>query len=413
MTALWLALASLLGLAGSAQTEPLQVPAQTLALTRANLIDGVSPEPARNVTVLIRAGRIERVTRGRSAIPPGASVIDLGGRWILPGLIDAHVHLRDLRSARAALQAGVTTARSMGVPHFAHAGIRDLHAAGAADIPDVLAAGYHVQPQLDDEFFLDFPQLRRLSQGLTSPDSVRLAVRAMRERGADFIKVMATERAGLPELDMLSRGLTDEQLRAAVAEASAAGLAVAAHAHTDEAARAAVRMGVRTIEHGTLTSEATLTLMREREACLVPTLTFWIDMLEPGGQYDHPVLMERARAMYPQARSTTARAARLGVRVVAGSDMRYTPGISTLNIADEIVAISGSGLSPMTAIQAATSTAAACLGIATRTGAVREGMEADLIVVESNPLQDLATLRNVRLVVNDGVIAVDRLPVAD
>ncbi|MCI0516778.1 MAG: amidohydrolase family protein, partial [Woeseiaceae bacterium] len=240
------------------------LPADPVAFIHANLIDGESPKPRLDVTVIVRDGRIESISSGNSQFPGGTWVIDLAGRWMLPGLIDAHAHLRDLASARAALRAGVTTVRSLGSNHFVDVGIRELHRAGAADLPDLVAAGYHIRRRMSEEFFVDTPQLLPMMSGLSGGADVRSAVRALTARGVDVVKVMATERAGMPDTDPLKRELTDLELAAAVAEAAIVGLPVAAHAHTDESARAAVLAGVRTIEHGTLLSEETLALMRER-----------------------------------------------------------------------------------------------------------------------------------------------------
>lgn len=385
-----------------------QATTDVLVLSHASLIDGISARPLRNVTVVVRGGRIQSVSRTRVRVPAGAKVIDLGGRWLLPGLIDAHVHLRDLDSARAALRSGVTTARSLGVPRFADIDIRRRHRAGASDLPDVLAAGYHVRRRLDQEFFLDFPQLSRMAGGIHGPEDVRQVVRVMAGRGADVIKVMATERAGLAETDPLRRVLTDEELAAAVAEAKRAGIPVAAHAHSDEGARAAVLAGVRTIEHGTLLGRETLALMRKRGICLVPTTTFWQDMMDPGGEYDDPKLAERAEKMLPRVREATALAWKMGVVVAAASDMRYDTS-STYVLVDEIAELVEAGLPPMEAVKAATSSAAVCLGIGGRTGAVRPGLEADLIVVEKNPLADVRALRNAVMIINDGHIVINGL----
>jgi imidazolonepropionase-like amidohydrolase len=379
---------------------------EVLVLRRANLIDGISARPLRNVTVVVRAGRIQSISRAPVRAPAGAKVIDLSGRWLLPGLIDAHVHLRDLNSARAALRSGVTTARSLGVPHFADVDIRRRHRAGASDLPDVVAAGYHVRRRLAQELFVEAPQLSRMAGGIRGPEDVREAVRVMAGRGADVIKVMATERAGLLETDPLRRVLTDEELAAAVAEARSAGLTVAAHAHSDEGARAAVVAGSRTIEHGTLLSRETLALIRRRGACLVPTITFWRDMLDPGGEYDDPKLVARAREMLPRVRETVALASKMGVVMAAGSDMRYDAS-STYFLVDEIGELVGAGVPPMEAIKAATSAAARCIGVAGRTGAIRTGLEADLIVVEQNPLTDVRVLRNAVMIINDGRIVIN------
>lgn len=408
---MWIKLLAAVGAVAMLQTPgeaPTPGEQPVLVLTNANLIDGVGLQPRRGAAVIVRNGRIEAVTPAAGPVPANARVIDLGGRWLLPGLVDAHVHLRDLESARLALRSGVTTARSMGVDHFADVGIAELHRAGATDLPHVVASGYHVRRRLSDALFIDFPRLIPLRNGLAGPAAVRQVVQANASRGARVVKVMATERAGTADADFRRRALGDEELRAAVEEAVRFGLPVAAHAHTDDGARAALLAGVRTIEHGTLMSESTLVLMRERRACFVPTLSFWADMLEPGGEYDGAALSIRARAMQPRVRSTVAAAARLGVRIAAGSDMRYDAG-SVYRLADELVELTRSGLTPMAAIHAGTSSAAACLGLGEQTGTIRAGLEADMIVVDADPTRDVAALHDPVLVINDGAVALDRL----
>jgi imidazolonepropionase-like amidohydrolase len=386
---------------------PMQ-PRDVLVLRRATVIDGLSPQPLRDVTVVVRDGRIVSVSRGSPRVPAGARIIDVDGRWLLPGLIDAHVHLRDLDSARAALRSGVTTARSLGVNRFSDIDIRQRHGAGAFNLPDVVAAGYHVRRRVAEDFFLDAPELRGLASGLAGVEDLRRVVRVMVERGADVIKVMVTERAGMPDTDPLRRVLTDREVTVAVAEAQSAGLPVAAHAHSDEGARAAVLAGVRTIEHGTLLGAETLALMRKRGTCFVPTISFWQDMLDAGGEYDHPDLAVRAREMLPSVRNATALASKMGVTVVAGSDMRYDAS-STRTVAHEVAELIGAGVPPMGAIKAATSGAAQCLGVGGRTGSIRTGLQADLIAFDRDPLQDAGALRHPLLVINDGRVALDRL----
>jgi imidazolonepropionase-like amidohydrolase len=387
---------------------PAQGPTPTIVITNATVIDGVASAPVRDATVVVRDGKIERIATGRIDVPNGATVLDLKGRWLLPGLIDAHVHLRDLTSARAALASGVTTARALGVDHFADIGIRELNHAGVADVRDVLAAGYHVRPRPADAMFLDLPRQAELMAGVNGPERVRRMVRALIERGADAIKIMATERAGLPGTDPRKRVYSEEELAAAVDEAKRSGKTVAAHAHGDEGALAAVRAGVRTIEHGTYLNDQTLALMKERGTCFVPTIATVIDLIDPGGNYDDPALSVRGRAMLPRVRDATARGWKAGVQVIAGTDTDYGPQ-STRRVPDEVAELVQVGLSPMDAIKAATSLAARCLGIDQRTGALKAGLEADLIVVDRNPLADVGALRDVVLIVNNGRIAANRL----
>jgi imidazolonepropionase-like amidohydrolase len=394
-------LASVLFLAGAAF-------AQTLVLTHANVIDGVSARPVRDATVVIRDGKIARIGAGGET-PAGAEVLDLKGKWVLPGFIDAHAHVADLRAARLALLSGATTLRDMGVAHYADIGIRELNHAGAADLPDIVAAGYHVRPRPDENLFLDIPKLADLMRsGVNGPASVRRMVRAQIERGVNVIKIMATERAGLPDTDPRKRVYSLEEMTAIVEEARQSGIYVAAHAHGEEGAADAVRAGVRSIEHGTYLSDATLALMKEKGTYLVPTVATVQDLIDPGGDYDNALLSIRGRAMMPRLREMVQRAWKVGVKIVAGTDTGYGPN-SNRRIAHEIAEFVALGLPPMAAIQSATSVSAACLGIDGRTGSLKPGMEADLIVVERNPLEDLSALYDVLLVVNNGKVAANRL----
>lgn len=379
-----------------------------MLFVNANIMDGVSAGPIRGGHVLVRDGKIVSVAPGKVEAPAGAQVIDLKGKWLLPGLIDAHTHIGDMNAARRALQSGATTVRILGVGHFADAGIRELHRTGVLDLPDALASGYHVRPQLAPAFFLDFPQLHDLMDGIRGPEEARRAVRALASRKLDWIKINTTERAGLPEDDPMKRLWSDEEIVAIVDEAKKHNLPVAAHAHGDEGAAAAVRAGVRSIEHGTYMSETTLRLMRERGACYVPTVATIVDMSDPQGEDSNAALAIRGRAMVPRLRQTVAMARRLGVKIVAATDTGYS-GESILRLSVEITELVASGLTPMEAIQSATSGAAECLGIERRTGSIRAGLEADLVVIERNPLEDIRAVQEILVVVNNGKVVCNRI----
>lgn len=371
-----------------------------LVLTNANVIDGISDQPLRQVSVTVREGRISSVASGVPSVPAGAMVIDLKGKWLLPGLIDAHVHLADLAAARLALASGVTTVRTGNAQRFIDIGIRELNHAGVADLPDVVAVGYQVVRQPSENFFLDFPGMIDLMQGVRGPDAFRRMVRALADRGVNMIKVLATERLGVAQQDARRRTLTDEELAAVIDEARRAGLTVMAHAHGDEGAAAAVRGGARTIEHGTYLSDETLALMKDRGTCLVPTMTTFLR--EEGDA----VVAARSRANLPRLAALVARANERGIKVAAGTDIMYD---DKYRQQDELVLLTQQGLSPIAAIKSATSVASECLSINARTGAIRPGLEADLIVVEGDPTADFETVRDVLMVVNNGKVAVNRL----
>jgi imidazolonepropionase-like amidohydrolase len=379
----------------------------SLVIVHANVIDGVSDAPILDATVIVVKGHIQSVGHGGAT----GNAIDLKGAWLLPGFVDAHTHIADIAAARRALMSGATTVGEAGVDHFADVGLRELNHAGVVDVPDVIAAGYHVRPHPADAFFLDFPQLADLMHGVRGTEAVRRMVRAMASKGVNRIKVMASERAGLPDTDPRIRIFSDEELAAVVDEANKNGLWVVAHAHGAEAAAAAVRAGVHSIEHGTYLSDDTLRLMKEKGTFLDPTLSATRDLAEPEGDYDNPMLQIRGRAMLPVAAEMVAHAWKMGVKIVAGSDTDYGPQ-SNRRIADEIIELANAGLPPMDAIKAGTSGSAADLGVEKRTGSIRVGYEADLVAVSRNPLADIRHIGDVILVVNNGRVALSRLDVS-
>ncbi len=382
--------------------------AESLALVNGWIIDGVGGTPFAG-SLIVRDGRIESVLRGGDPIPEVGEMVDLGGRYVLPGLIDAHVHIGNAAAARTALHSGVTTVRSMGVGHFSDVGLRELVRQGALEGPEILAAGYHIRPEPARELFLDEPGLGDLMGGLHSPEAYARVARAILDRGVDVLKVVATDRAGLPDTDPRRQIMSREEIAAVVREGAQRGVAVAAHAHGDEGARAAVEAGVRSIEHGTYLSTATLTLMKERGTAFVPTLAVVKDLILPGGDYDNAVLQIRGRHMFPRLCAAVREARRLGVEIVSATDTGYGPE-SVVRLPHDIEELTHCGLSADEAIQAATSGAARLLGIGGRTGAVAPGLEADLIVVEGDPRQDIVRLQDVLVVVSDGRIALNRLP---
>ena len=148
--------------------------------------------------------------------------------------------------------------------------------------------------------------------------------------------------------------------------------------------------------------------MRERGTYLVPTIAVVSDLTLPGGDYDDPVLQVRGRHMLPRVRETAAAAHALGVPVVAATDTGYGSE-SVLRLSHELIELVGIGMSELDAIRAATTVAAELLGIADRTGRVAAGFEADLLVVDRNPLDDIGQYQDVLFVMSDGVIALDRL----
>ncbi len=379
-----------------------------VVLRHANLADGARGAIATNAAVVIRDGLIAQVESEPFTPPAGATVIDVGGRYVVPGLIDAHTHISTLANARRALESGVTTVRSASTSNFQDVALRDLVKQGAVTGPEVVAAGVFITPELGETMLAD-ARLGALKDGVVTESALRAVVRINLEHGVNVIKTRGTERAGLPNTDPRKQTYTEQQLAWIVDEATKGGVPVMAHAHGDEGAYAAVRAGVRSIEHGTYLSDSTLALMRQRGTFLVPTYITVVDLTRPGGDYDNPILTLRGAHMLPRLAETVQRAHRIGVKLVTGADTDYGPE-SLSRIAGEVASLAELGLTPLEALRAATTVAAELLGIGARTGAIQVGMEADLVVVERNPLQDPRALADVLVVLSNGRIGLNRLP---
>jgi imidazolonepropionase-like amidohydrolase len=382
------------------------VPDAPLAIVNANLVNVRDGRITANATIVIRRGKIASI--GPGAAPAGAQVVDLKGKYALPGLIDAHTHAADFASFRRALESGVTTVRSAGVSSYADVGFHELVKSGAVAGPDVVTAGYHVRPRIAEDAFLSDPSYSDLLSGVTTIAKMRRAVQMNLAHGVDWIKILATERAGTADTDPHKQVYTEEEIRAIVQEAATKNVPVQAHAHGDEGGMAAVKAGVRSIEHGTYLSEATLQLMKERGTYLDPTYTTVIDVMEPGGDYDVPALRIRGQHMLPRLRDLVVRAHKLGVKIVTGSDTGYGPN-SLTRVGQEMTHFVEMGFTALEALQSATLVNAEMLRLEKSIGVLETGYDADLIAVEQNPLHNIATTQDPLLVISNGRLAVERL----
>lgn len=378
-------------------------------LSNAHLYDGLPGSTVRKVNLRITDGRIAEITSAQSR--PGA--LDLRGAYVLPGFIDAHTHIEDPASARRALHSGVTTTRVLGDAFLKGLATRDLVRDGYVPGPQMLVSGGHVRPQLGEAFILSFPQFGRyLAAPLQGSEQVAEVVRAVIARGADVVKVGASERAGLARTDPRRQELSYEELRAAVLEAARSGRFVAAHAHDRYGANAAVRAGVRSIEHGTYVDEETLVLMRKQGTFFVPTLAIMSPLGDPrGDNADAVALQLRTLHMMRPLRDAVRKARALGITVAVGTDSSYGDGddYGRVRPGHEIMELIGCGYSALEAITAATYNSARVLGIESRTGSIAVGLEADLLIVDRDPRVDPTTLFEPLLVLSDGRIALDRL----
>jgi imidazolonepropionase-like amidohydrolase len=386
--------------------------AQDVDLVNVTLVDGTGTAPRAGVSITVRGGRVATIAERAPPLTPGVRRLDLGGRYLLPGLIDAHAHIESPDAALRALQSGVTTARVLGDTNLQATGTRNLVRAGHLPGPELLVSPGHIRPRPGMAFFEVYPQFGDAINGeLRGPDRIAEATRALIAHGADVIKVGASERAGLASTDPRKPELTEDEIRAAVTTAGQQGLFVAAHAHSRAGAAAAVRAGVRSIEHGTWLDEATLREMQRRGTYFVPTLAVMSPLGDPqGNSADDVALQLRTQAMMGPLRAAVRRAHALGITVAAATDGSYADHDDTgrIRLAHDIAMLRADcGYSGLESITAATQAGARVLGIDQRTGTVKVGLEADLAVFDGDPLTDSRALFEPRLVISDGRIAVE------
>lgn len=391
-------------------TSVAQQSSQTVLITNANIIDGVQEEVITDVSILLKEGKIAAILESNEPVPRADSVIDAGNRYVLPGLIDAHTHISSLASADRALHSGVTTLRTAGSDSYHDIAINNLVMKGKLAGPEIVGAGIFVQPNLGEDLLADL-RFADLSKPITTEKTLRKLVQINVERGARVIKTRATERAGSPDTDPRKQVYSEKQLSIIVDEASKHGIPVMAHSHGAEGSAAAVAAGVRSIEHGTYLNEETIRQMKKKGTYLVPTYTTVVDLTEPGGDYDHPVTTIRGLHMLPRMEQMIQTAMDHGVPLVASTDSGYGPE-SINRVAMEAANFVDLGMSHFDAIRSCTSLAAELLMVEDHTGKIAEGYDADLIIVERNPLDDIRSLQDAVVIISNGHIVKNRLPFA-
>ena len=409
-----------------------QQPQPVTAIRAGTLIDGTGAAPVRNAVILVQGDRITAVGAG-VAVPKGASVVDLSGFTVLPGFIDAHVHLvgrtvgdgdwqhsrltestselalLGAAHAQQTLEAGFTTVRNVGAPKFADLALRNAINAGWLPGPRILGAGISFGIRgghCDGTDGLAPGVLGRdggIEDGVADgADEVRDAVRYMVKHGADVIKICAT--GGVLSLTD-SVGLQqygEDEMRTIVETAALLQRRVAAHAHGTAGIKAAVRAGVTSIEHGSILDEEAVQLMKQHGTFLVPTLLagYSVESLATAKRLPAPIAA-KALAIAPRMRRSFKLALDAGVKIALGTDAGVMPHGSN---AREFELMVKYGMTAMQAIQAGTLSGATLLGREADLGSVAAGKLADLVAVKGDPLQDVTVLQRVDFVMKGGAV---------
>jgi imidazolonepropionase-like amidohydrolase len=386
-----------------------------LWLTNARLFDGTGAGMREHISVLVERGRIGRVSEGDDTAPEDAHVLDLGGRTLMPGLIDAHAHVGVSFSVpepahgaeplltgtvahvlaaelRETLRMGITTMRDVGSMGDIVVEARQAMRYGAFHGPRLLTCGRIVSATSPGGRFFD--GMYREADG---PDDIRRAVREQLRYGADFVKVMTTGARSVELEDPDPAQLTREEIEVVVEETHRMGYRVCAHCEGIAGTELAIETGIDTIEHGMYLNQRPdlLERMAASGQVLVPTLSFLFHVI--GIEADariasttwSPLLVELGQHNVEQAHLTLLAARDAGVRIAMGHDT--APLHSGAN---ELLRMIEAGLTPHEGLLAATSGSAYAVGLLDHVGTVEEGKIADLLVVDGDPLGEPELLRD-------------------
>lgn len=383
------------------------------------LIDGTGAAPVAGQSVVIEGSKVSWIgpTRSAAAFTP-ERVIDGGGRTLLPGLINAHVHLcndgapdlfaqvmadsiplatlRAARNARLTLESGVTTVRDCGAADNIVIELGRAIADGFIEGPRVRAAGRVITMTGGHGHFMG-----READG---PDAVRQATRAEIKEGADFIKVMATGGVLTPGVDPGNTALQLDELRVVADEAHNSGRRVTTHAIGNAGIKNALRAGIDSIEHGFYLDDEALDLAVSQGTFLVPTLIAIASIIDNGVDAGVPAWVVAKAAEQAEANRASFKAAvDSGMKVAAGTDAG-TPFNRHYDMAREMAMMVRFGLTPMQAITAATRNSAENLDVLHSVGTIEVGKLADLLLVDGDPSVDIESMSRVVLVTKDGTV---------
>jgi len=406
-------------------------PAHEIAIKAGHLVDVDSGTVLSDQVILVRDNRVIAVGKAL-AIPTSATVIDLSNMTVLPGLIDCHTHLADgardpsgdplsylkrtaaevalesVPNAKDTLDSGFTTVRDVGVYRaLTDVALRDAIARGNISGPRMYVAGAYVTitggagaltgaaPDIQLPWDLRYGQA-------DGPWQVRAVIRKLANDGVDHIKILSSGAVLEHGSNPNSQEFTMEELQAAVEEAHAFGLRVEAHAHSAQGIKNAIRAGVASVEHASMIDDEGIALAKERGTYLDMDI-YDEECIEADARSGAipPDFVQHDAALGQIQRDNFRKAVRAGVKLSFGTDAGVCPyGVAARQLAFMVKY----GMTPMQAIQAATTSAADLLGHSDVLGSIKPGKYADIIAVASDPIQDVRALETVSFVMKDGKV---------
>jgi imidazolonepropionase-like amidohydrolase len=410
---------------------PAALLAQKTIIYCGKLIDPASLQVRTEMSIIITGNTISDVQKGYVSAAAGDKVIDLKNRTVMPGLIDAHVHLESETSpnaqlkrftqddadiafqstvyAKTTLMAGFTTVRDLGGSGV-NISLRNAIRQGIVAGPRVYTAGKiisstggHGDPTHGWRKGLEATDETSLTVA-DGKDACIKAVRQMYKAGADLIKITTSGGVLSLEKDGTGPQFSEEEIRAIVETAKDYGMRVAAHAHGAEAMKRAIRAGVTSIEHGTIMDDEVISLFKQHGVWYVPTIIAGKSVSDSARlhpDYFPAVIAGKAISIGPMIQNTFARAYKAGVKIAFGTDAGvYAHGKNWI----EFVYMTEAGMPPLEAIKCATLNAAELIGVSDKVGSIEKGKLADIVAVDGDPTQDIHAMGNMKFVMKDGVV---------
>ena len=374
----------------------------TTVFTHANIIDVIGETVLKDGNVLVESGIIKEIGSGIS-VPEEAKVVDLGGKTLLPGLFNCHVHMcsdagtgvretisdaavtiRALKNLKTLVESGVTYVRDAGAPNYIDVDLHNAQVKGGILAPEMQTSGRCI--------CMTGGHGHDSGREADGPDDCRKAAREQLKAGASWIKLMATGGVMTKGVEPGSPQLTEDELRAAIEEAHKAGAKTFTHAQGMEGIKNALRAGIDSIEHGFFMDDWCFDFMKEHNVFFVPTLAapYWIREYGTGaGIPDY--MVEKVERTIDAHQDTFRRAHKAGVKIALGTDAG-TPFNEYDKTAFECVLMVENGMTPMEAIQCGTINAAELLDVKDTHGSITVGKKANFAVFEKNPLDDIHAL---------------------
>lgn len=388
-------------------------------LKNCHVIDGKTNDVTPHMNIVIEGDMIIQISNEPPSIGLEDHVIDCSNQYVIPGLIDAHVHLmwdgsaddefvmhhkddsfialKSYRNALRTLSLGITSVRDVGSIHRTIIELRNAIESGLLMGPTVITCGEAIS--------MTGGHVYHICREIDGADEARKATRQLFKEGADFIKVMATGGMTTYGEEPGSSQLTKEELQAVVEEAHKRNKKVAAHTGGLEGILTCLEAGIDTIEHGIYANEEALQQMKEQGTYLIPTLEVY-KRLAFDERVPAWVRMKSEKVLEPH-RQMLERAIEIGVNIVTGTDAGSSVTGADAYF-DELLFMHDVGMTPMQVIHASTRVAAECLDLPDR-GVLAEGKKADLLILPNNPLENLHILKSDKMVMKNGKL-VDNYP---